>query len=181
MKCISIKQPWAWLIAAGHKDIENRGWVTAFRGECFIHASACMTHKEFIECWKTVANISPILAACMPSRINLLRGGIIGKCEIYDVVRQSESPWFSGPVGWRVRNAMHFSQLHPMKGQLQFFDVEEKIVYHYELINCPACACVQQAMVEHMIPFASYVHECTECGYIITESDWEVAPTERNS
>ena len=26
MKALSIKQPWAWLICAGYKDIENRDW-----------------------------------------------------------------------------------------------------------------------------------------------------------
>ncbi len=26
MKALSIKQPWAWLVAAGCKDIENRNW-----------------------------------------------------------------------------------------------------------------------------------------------------------
>jgi len=55
MKCISIRQPWAWLIvrpdiigedtrarayAAGLiKDIENRDWLTRYRGPVAIHAS----------------------------------------------------------------------------------------------------------------------------------------------
>lgn len=178
MKCISIKQPWAWLIAAGYKDIENRSWATKFRGECFIHASACLTRKEYHECCDIALKIDRRLVSRMPCRADFLRGGIIGKCEIYDVVTESDSPWFFGPVGWRVRNAMHFSQLHPIKGQLQFFEVEEKFVYHHEYINCPACAWLQHALVEHTIPFESKVHECIECGHIITESEWEVASTE---
>jgi hypothetical protein len=40
------------------------------------------------------------------------------------------------------------------------------------------CKAIQTAIVEHTIPFETFVHECTECGYIITESDWEVALTE---
>lgn len=28
LPCISILQPYAWLIVNGHKDIENRGWAT---------------------------------------------------------------------------------------------------------------------------------------------------------
>lgn len=39
MKAISIKQPWASLIAHGIKDIENRNWRTHFRGKIYIHAS----------------------------------------------------------------------------------------------------------------------------------------------
>ena len=40
MKALSIKQPWASLIAHGIKDIENRNWKTHFRGRIYIHASA---------------------------------------------------------------------------------------------------------------------------------------------
>ena len=42
MKAISIKQPWAYLIAAGIKDIENRTWKCPqkYIGErVLIHAS----------------------------------------------------------------------------------------------------------------------------------------------
>ena len=39
MKALSIKQPWASLIAHGIKDIENRTWATKYRGKVLIHAS----------------------------------------------------------------------------------------------------------------------------------------------
>ncbi|HDU8694716.1 TPA: ASCH domain-containing protein, partial [Morganella morganii subsp. morganii] len=39
MKAISIRQPWAWLIVNGHKDIENRSWRTKYRGQVLVHAS----------------------------------------------------------------------------------------------------------------------------------------------
>src|SRR5437016_10859136 len=38
MKALSVRQPWAWLIVNGHKDIENRSWQTKFRGKLLIHA-----------------------------------------------------------------------------------------------------------------------------------------------
>lgn len=182
MKCISIRQPWAWLIAAGYKDIENRSWATKFRRECFIHASAGMTKAEYFECVEIALKINPKLSnRIMPGYADLKRGGIIGKCEICDVVTHSDSPWFFGPVGWRVRNAIQFSQLHPLKGQLSFFDVDQKLIYHSETIICPMCEELQEATVEHTIPWYSFVHECDKCGYIITESEWEAAPTERNA
>jgi len=40
MKTLSVKQPWAYLLCAGIKDIENRTWKTNYRGRVFIHASA---------------------------------------------------------------------------------------------------------------------------------------------
>lgn len=46
MKALSIKQPWASLIAHGIKDIENRTWRTHFRGRIYIHASAKIDHRH---------------------------------------------------------------------------------------------------------------------------------------
>ena len=38
MKVITIKQPWASLIASGYKEYELRSWNTNYRGELYIHA-----------------------------------------------------------------------------------------------------------------------------------------------
>jgi len=32
VKCLSIRQPWAWLIIHGGKDVENRTWWTDYPG-----------------------------------------------------------------------------------------------------------------------------------------------------
>lgn len=40
MKALSLRQPWASLIADGHKTIETRTWRTRYRGSLAIHASA---------------------------------------------------------------------------------------------------------------------------------------------
>ena len=39
MKTLSLKQPFAELVASGKKKIELRKWSTKFRGEFLIHAS----------------------------------------------------------------------------------------------------------------------------------------------
>lgn len=38
MKALTVKQPWAWAIAAGHKPIENRVQRWSYRGPLAIHA-----------------------------------------------------------------------------------------------------------------------------------------------
>ena len=38
MKALTVRQPWASLIAAGVKTIETRSWATSFRGPLAIHA-----------------------------------------------------------------------------------------------------------------------------------------------
>lgn len=61
MKALSIRQPWAWLIVAGYKDIENRSWPTNFRGRVYIHAS-----RKFDEVG---------LAALISGNMNISRSG----------------------------------------------------------------------------------------------------------
>lgn len=39
MKGLSVRQPWAWMIAANIKPIETRTWYTAYRGEILIVSS----------------------------------------------------------------------------------------------------------------------------------------------
>lgn len=38
MKVITVKQPFASLIAEGYKEYEFRSWKTSYRGELYIHA-----------------------------------------------------------------------------------------------------------------------------------------------
>ena len=38
MRALTVRQPWASLIAAGAKTIETRSWSTGYRGDLLIHA-----------------------------------------------------------------------------------------------------------------------------------------------
>lgn len=53
MKVITIKQPFASLIAAGLKEYEFRTWKTKFRGEILIHAGKGIDKKamEIFKCY----------------------------------------------------------------------------------------------------------------------------------
>lgn len=37
-RALTIRNPWAWAIINGHKDVENRSWQTDYRGQLYIHA-----------------------------------------------------------------------------------------------------------------------------------------------
>ncbi|MBP3635051.1 MAG: ASCH domain-containing protein [Bacilli bacterium] len=45
MKVITIKQPWATLIAEGYKEYEFRTWKTKYRGQILIHAGKGIDKK----------------------------------------------------------------------------------------------------------------------------------------
>lgn len=119
MKALSIRQPWAWLIVNGFKDIENRTWKTKHRGEFLIHASQYRGKDEWKEWREFIYNKFSIDLGKLPS----LAGGIVGKAEITDCVQESNSVWFDGPNGFLLKNAQVLPY-HPCKGQLSFFNME---------------------------------------------------------
>lgn len=45
MKALTLWQPWASLIALGHKHIETRCWSTKYRGEIAVHSAAKLPPK----------------------------------------------------------------------------------------------------------------------------------------
>ena len=47
LPALSVRQPLAWLIASGFKDVENRGKRTHYRGPVLIHAG--QNQKWFTE------------------------------------------------------------------------------------------------------------------------------------
>lgn len=52
MKALTVKQPWAGLIIAGGKDIENRTWRTSYRGRVLIHAAKTpVPYAEIRDCY----------------------------------------------------------------------------------------------------------------------------------
>lgn len=123
MKALSIRQPWAWLILHGGKDIENRSWSTKFRGTVLIHASKGCTKAEFEDASEFAWSIG-VDTKKMPGWKQIERGGIVGSVEIVDCVDNSESQWFFGDFGFVLRNPKILT-FHPFIGALGFFDVTE--------------------------------------------------------
>lgn len=125
MKVLSIRQPWAWLIVNGLKDIENRSWPTKFRGPVLIHASKGMTRAEYSAAcnfafW-AFGGCLPDQGQRIPAFHDLDRGGIVGVAEIVDCVTQSSSPWFMGEHGFVLRDARPLP-FTPLRGALGFFN-----------------------------------------------------------
>ena len=121
MKAISIRQPWAWLIVNGYKDIENRTWDTKYRGMVLIHASKGMTIDQYQAGREICNSLPPQQRVNLPPFAQLERGGIVGYAYITGTTRDSDSPWFFGPVGFNLTGAKPLPFL-PLKGRLSFFE-----------------------------------------------------------
>ena len=112
MKILSIRQPWAWLIVAGHKDIENRTWATNLRGEIYIHAGKYVPYESEVE------EIESQFKIQLPRDFEV--GGIVGCTTITDCVEAHSSRWFFGPFGFVLARSRPV-RFHPCTGRLGFF------------------------------------------------------------
>jgi len=122
MKALSIRQPWAWLIIHGGKDIENRSWHTKYRGRFLVHAAQVMTRKDYYNCNQFAERIG----VRIPPFEDLQRGGIIGSVELVDSVNSHKSPWYMGEKAFVLRDPKPISY-RPLNGKLGFFDVPDEI------------------------------------------------------
>lgn len=133
MKALSIRQPWAWAILHAGKDIENRDWKgrnpgLRFRGRFLIHASKCMTLREYDDFFIFAGSMSRSdrrtfpYELVLPAPEDLDKGGIVGIGRIVDVVTASASPWFTGKYGLVLADVRPLPFV-PCAGKLGFFDV----------------------------------------------------------
>ncbi len=104
-KAISLKQPWANLVASGKKTIETRKWKTNYRGDLVI----CSSKKP---------NIHP--AGCALCIV-----------ELYDVKPMTKKDEkkacikvYPRAYSWFLRNIRQIKPVVPVKGQLGVFDLE---------------------------------------------------------
>ena len=82
MKVVSIKEPFASLIALGIKKIETRSWKTNYRGEIYIHASLQM-QKIDNERFEKITNL-------LPKDYKFKQGNIICKAYLKDCIYMDE-------------------------------------------------------------------------------------------
>ncbi|MFM0405251.1 ASCH domain-containing protein [Paraburkholderia dipogonis] len=122
MKALSIRQPYAWLIVNGFKDIENRDWPTKFRGRVLIHAGITYPKRNYAD---DAVAYGRHYGITYPAREEMI-GGIVGVATITDCVSASESKWFHGKYGFVLADAKPLPFM-PCKGQLSFFDVPNDV------------------------------------------------------
>lgn len=99
---LSVRQPWAWCILNG-KPLENRMWRTTHRGPLWLHAARNMTPEEYRACQAFIDRFSTLQ---LPAPGDLFQGGIIGKTNVIDVVSHSDSPWFTGPYAFALKDSI---------------------------------------------------------------------------
>lgn len=75
MRGLTLTQPWASLVAAGHKRVETRSWRSNYRGPVAIHAAKGMPAeaKEFARLQRALERIpSPIPCGAIVATATLI-------------------------------------------------------------------------------------------------------------
>jgi hypothetical protein len=133
VKALTIKQPWAWAIAAGHKDVENRSWSTSYRGPLAIHAGRTWADlDERRACRGLLEELGVVEPACqVPDRHLLAEGAVIAVAELVGVCPVEQSPrchcsaWAAiGQTHWRLRNVQALADPIPWRGAQGLWSID---------------------------------------------------------
>lgn len=117
--CLSVQQPWAWLLVRGLKPVENRTWWTKVRGPVAIHAGkqmADMSLEQIVDYYGLQSLVPD------PDGVELKRGGLIGRADLVDCVKSHSSKFFHGPWGFVFDNARELP-FFSCRGRLGFFEI----------------------------------------------------------
>jgi hypothetical protein len=116
MRALTIKQPWAWAIVAGHKRIENRSWappMALLDGERFAIHAGMGIDRAGVE-WVRARGLA------LPEQFE--RGALIATARVARVVCESDDPWFMGPIGWVLEDVRAMTAV-PARGALSLWRV----------------------------------------------------------
>lgn len=128
---LSVRQPYAWAIVAGIKDVENRSWATKIRGRIFIHAG------------KNNAGVDDGLddfrrkgVRKLPKEQDMTFGAIIGSVEIVDCVEKHSSKWYlRGKMGLLLAKPRKLKTPIPLKANAKMQRVPESILKKIQSLN----------------------------------------------
>lgn len=148
MKALTVKQPWAWAIAHGQKDVENRRWTTSYRGLLAIHAGAAWDEgggwdrrviQAVLHYGQPAGHFDPPLKvegfthsgdpiALLREPHRFVPGAVIAVADLIDVTRDDPSGWAEpDQFHWRLANVRRLDQPIPAKGALGLWTLPYEI------------------------------------------------------
>lgn len=120
MKFLTIRQPWASLIAVGAKSIETRPFGTAYRGPLAIHAGKARPTIMSLPGWTDMSRSTAEgpgltwLDLAGWRVVPMPLGAVVAVCDLVDVVPIVEREWLAdGFIGTREDVAAVLPADHP--------------------------------------------------------------------
>ncbi len=129
MKCLSLTEPWAMLVALELKRVETRSWRTHYRGRIYIHAA-----KAFPRWAQDMAQEQPFRDALNRPNDELPRGCLIAMAKLVDCVptatvsvseqERAFGDYTPGRWAWFLESVEALQHPIPYRGSLGLFNVE---------------------------------------------------------
>lgn len=123
LRAISIRRPWANLIIAGAKDIENRGWRTNYRGPLVIAAGTIFETPGAVAARAVGLDNYSSKDGCPQGYL-----GVVDLCEVHPATgRCCNSIWAQPPMAgqkvyhWTVSHPRRFREIITGPGQLSLY------------------------------------------------------------
>lgn len=111
LKAITLHRPWAYAVAHLDKHIENRGWPCPLPVGSLIAIHAGRKFDSAAVDWikKHTGLVCP--------QDDAQPMGIVAIARFMGNVSSSDSPWFIGPIGWKLSDVVAIPPV-PCKGKI---------------------------------------------------------------
>ncbi len=124
-KCLTVRQPYAWAIIKGAKDVENREQKRMYIGRLHIHAG----RTEMTGCVdEIVGRVAKHFGVSFSEMLDDYHrhvsrglGAVIGSVHMFGCAVQHESEWFEGRYGYLLRDPKPLREPVPCRGWPGFF------------------------------------------------------------
>jgi hypothetical protein len=131
VKAITVQQPWSWCIATGHKKVENRSWVTSYRGPLAIHAGKTVDNAnlDLVKNLLVELGVIPDLETKVPHPHLKATGAVVAVVDLVGICTDSARCYCGvwGAMGqnhWRLENVRALAEPVPANGRLQMWDID---------------------------------------------------------
>lgn len=131
MRAITVKQPWAWTTAAGHRRIENRGWRPNVVGSrVAIHAgSMIVSDLPIVE-----ASLQRHYGEPVPVPTTFEHQAVVALATLAKVLESraeaeafGQGAWWTGPIAFLWDDIVQLPRPVACSGALNFWRLPERI------------------------------------------------------
>lgn len=124
MKVLTLKQPWATLVAEGIKEYEFRSWKTNYRGKILIHAGSGIDKNDMERFRKLNLNF--------PSKKIIAEVELVDCLELNDelnekIINENNIAYGSkkrSGYAWKLKNVRKINVEKEIKGQLGLWNID---------------------------------------------------------
>lgn len=128
---LTLTQPWATLIANGHKRVETRGWSTKYRGWLAIHAAKGFPAdaRRFAQEERALGRLeSRLPIGCVVAVARLTRV-LMSEEAVYQVsaLERHLGDYSAGRYAWYIEDVKPLPEPIPCKGALSLWQVPPEV------------------------------------------------------